>query len=147
MVHLTDKRGGLRKVPESGDSDRAVRQRKLSDGEIDFFRSFGYPWEVLQGVTLHLGIPWYVPRKSRINGFTRSATAIYLDDLGPALASAGQAGLIGHELYHAWEFYTGALSTWKYLASELVNGYANDPYEARARLWQRRVISGYFKRT
>jgi RHS repeat-associated protein len=121
------------------------RNRPLSAAEVALYRSFGYPEKVLMGVTLHLGIPWYVPGKNT-DGFTRSATDIYLDNLSSALSSAGQAGLIGHELYHAWEFYTGALTALKYLGSELGNGYGNDPYEERARQWQRYVISGYCQR-
>ena len=138
-----------KKSPQNGEEIvvTATLHRKLSTAESRFFRSYGYPEIVLQGITLHFGIPWYVPGRSKTNGFTRSATDIYLDDLSSALSSPGQAGLIGHELYHAWEFYTGALSPLKYFGSELINGYGSDPFEDRARLWQRFVIIGYCERT
>jgi RHS repeat-associated protein len=122
----------------------ATKDRSLSKTEKDFFRSYGYPYKLLDNVTLHFGIPWYVPGDA--DGFTRSSTDIYLKDLSSAVSSAGQAGLIGHELYHAWEFYTGALTGPKYLYNNAFTGYYNNPFEVRAREWQKYVTSGYCQR-
>ena len=124
------------------------KRRPLSTEEKYFYASFGYPRKLLDDVELNLGIPAFVTRLTGpTDGFTPNRRSIYLKSIASALSGPGQAGLIGHELLHAWEFYTGVLNPAFYGISEFFNGYGGDPYETRANQWQRYVISGYCQHT
>lgn len=125
--------------PTSDDENVIVvtaNRRKLDSAEIDFFRTIGFPRQLTSQIWLRDGLPLYIIDPDVV-GFAESATDIYLrDGIKSALSSSGQAGLIAHEITHAWEHRTGALTALDYVADLATVGYVNSPFEVRARAFQ-----------
>jgi hypothetical protein len=104
-------------------------ERHLTPAEVGFYHGRGIPENVLNGDVLINGVP--PAFRGSADGVT-IGNKIYLSfGIGPALSSPYRAGVIGHEIFHTWQYSTGA-TLWDFVWDWAKYGHDLSPLEVPA---------------
>jgi RHS repeat-associated protein len=106
-------------------------QRGLTGSEQSFYQSFGLPSDVLSNTVLVQGLPAAFFALPSVEGHTDHNLVFLRNGIGSAFSDPYRTGMIGHELYHVWQYSKGA-NVVSFVAQYMKYGYWKSPLEVSA---------------
>jgi len=105
--------------------------RSLTPSEKAFYRLQGLPLSTVNSAVLHKGLPVGPYLRGDVSGYTLYNDVYLLQGIGSAFSSPQFTGLIGHELYHVFQYSLGATPA-QFAYYQMLFGHDLSPLEVPA---------------